>query len=473
MDNKRYGVPKVHDHAPKHNHGVVVLPEKPPIAWEEIGREIMFTSRDSARPLSYGEFKAHLHLSDQDELTLMNQLLAQHRPHGFPDGGKYYTASAGVTDTNQLFIDVTNQLYIVDPFAGRGCAETNMLGKTQQALSSTDVQFKAVYLMAAISTKQPDGTLKDVEDQPLGCLCGECRQNLRNHTKNARFIMIPANDGTLDVTLDHNPDGPSSKNAAWELNHSTMFPRKEYVELDDSSKAVIQSGYEYITQASVQALPLDTALTQALQDAPADGDSVILPKAIRDILLRRESFVTQSLPQLEGNPCIENINRAMLQLMKEAHAEHAGRISDTNNAEITVVLIKNKKGQFFSATLVDGKDWLPAKPAAAPTALSNAYNQKGFEEVYVMTFNDKRLREEMSGKTPHKLKRPDPAALNRIIKNLHAGDDAKLTIIHVNDGTLTEEKLTAMAVTDSVREAFGPNYVNPKMAKDLETPKLH
>ena len=90
-----------------------------------------------------------------------------------------------------------------------------------------------------------------------------------------------------------------------------------------------------------------------------------------------------------------------------------------------------------------------------------------------MTFNDKRLREEMSGKTPHKLKRPDPAALNRIIKNLHAGDDAKLTIIPVNDGTLTEEKLTAMAVTDSVREAFGPNYVNPKMAKDLETPKLH
>jgi hypothetical protein len=252
-----------------------------------------------------------------------------------------------------------------------------------------------------------------------------------------------------------------------------MYPLPEYVPLNESSKAVTRAGYHYITQASVKALPLNTNLTEALENATIDGDNVILPRAIRDVLLRRESLVTQSLPQLEGDPGLKNINRAMLQLLKEAHAAHASEISDSKNAEITVVLVKNKKGQFFSATLVDGKDWLAAKPPASPTALNNAYNQKGFDEVYVMTFNDKQLREEMAADVPHQLKMPDPAALNRIMKNLGPEDNPTIRIIPINDGTLTQDDLEALSITHEVREAFGPNYVNPKLLKNQEKTQLH
>ena len=448
------------------------------IQWQIKKNEIKFTHPDTKELLNYGKLKEQLGLSEHDELVLMNQLLAHYRPYGFPDGGNYYTAAAGVTDHGKLFIDITNQKHIVDQFAGRGCAETRMLAKTQDALGTTEhdeLQFKAVYLMASKGSKQPDGTIiNEPEHQPIGCLCGECRVNLRHHTRQAKFVMIPANNGTMELTVSHSSDAPAmGAHIAWEIDHKTMFPLPEYVDLDDSSKAITQSGYDYITQESMQALALKTYVTDALENAPTDGENVTIPIHIRDLVLKRAAFVTQSLPQLEGNPGLENINRAMLQLMKEAHAAHAGKITVDNNAEITVVLVKNKKGQFFSATLVDGKDWLAAKPPSSPTALSNAYNQKGFDEVYVMTFNDKQLREEKQAKAPHALKIPDPAALNRIIKNLELEEDPIIKTIPLNDGTLTQDALEAISISHSVREAFGPNYVNHKLLKEQERTPYH
>lgn len=461
----------------KRDQGEIVLRGKT-LAWKTIDHEVKFIHPDSNQTLSYGELSSQFKLTEADERALMNQLLAHYRPYGFPDGGNYYTASAGITDTGQLFVEVTNQKYIVESFAGRGCAETRMLAKAQDALGTTDpekLQFKAVYLMASKGKKLADGSIENVpKHQPIGCLCGECRVNLRKHTKNAKFVMMTANDGTVELSVNRTNLAPAiGENAAWEFGHNTMYPLPEYVDLPESSQPIAQLGYDYITQASVQALALKNYLTDALENAQEDGDNVIIPKPIRDILLKRQAFVTQSLPQLEGNPGLENINRAMLQLMKEAHAEHAKKISDSNNAEITVVLVKNKKGQFFSATLVDGKDWLPAKPPSSPTALSNAYNQKGFDEVYVMTFNDKQLREERQAKAQHALKMPDPAALNRITKNLEPQDNPTIRIIAVNDGTLTQETLEAMSVSHKVREAFGPDYINPKLLKEQEIPQLH
>jgi len=36
--------------------------------------------------------------------------------------------------------------------------------------------------------------------------------------------------------------------------------------------------------------------------------------------------------------------------------------------------------------------WLPSKPPEIPTALSNAYNQKGISAVYIMPFDDHALQ---------------------------------------------------------------------------------
>jgi len=163
----------------------------------------------------------------------------------------------------------------------------------------------------------------------------------------------------------------------------------------------------------------------------------------------------------------------MLQLMKDAYAAHAGKVSADKNLDISVVLLKNHKGQFFAATLADGKDWLPAKPPAAPTALNNAFNQKGFSEVYVMTFNDRQLREEAGAGVPHRMKMPNPATLNRIIKNLNAADNPPITVLPVNDGALSADTLRELAVVHSTRAAFGPNFINPKMVNEERGPALH
>jgi hypothetical protein len=116
----------------------------------------------------------------------------------------------------------------------------------------------------------------------------------------------------------------------------------------------------------------------------------------------------------------------LVQLVKQAYAKHKSAKGLDFNIEITAVLVKTNKGEFYPSVLVNGDLWLPSKPPEIPTALSNAYNQVGISEVYTMTFDNFELQNERTDAAAgegvkHRVKMPDPAGLGRLLKNAEKG----------------------------------------------------
>ena len=109
------------------------------------------------------------------------------------------------------------------------------------------------------------------------------------------------------------------------------------------------------------------------------------------------------------------------------------------------------------------------------TALSNAYNERGIKEAYMMTFNNHQLQEErqqtyearqQADEAPsalHHMKMPDPAALGRLIKNMLSSDTPLLRVIPINNGALDDEQVKQLSDPPlDVRKAFGPGFDAPK-----------
>lgn len=428
--------------------------------------EIKF-SKGGGPDVSLGELK----LNEQEELQVINQLLIHYRRGAIGCENKYYAASAGITTEGRLFIETNNMLHIRDKYY-RGCAETPMLRQCQNTLKTTDVDFSAIYLMAAVADKQPDGSLKERQLGHVACPCGECRANLREHTRHAKFVMVPSNDGTTPLTLNKTADTSEElgQNQAWEISHEKMYPLPAHRTLDTKYNATIKAGYQYIIDKSTSALPPETFLSDIT--VPDHDETMTISVAMFKKLKKAYEHQDMSFAALNDHPTLENINRVMLQLMKKAYAVHAEDIPDDKNLEINVIILKTNKGEFFPGILVNGELWLPNKQQEASAALSNAYNRIGIAEIYMMTFNDRQLRGEISAwngggpKEGHSLKMPDPAILGRLIKNLKKTDNPSITVLPVNNGAVPETELRKMQVELNVREGFGPGYTNPKITND-------
>ncbi len=425
--------------------------------WQQIeSGEILLRPKPlggSFRPLGVSD------LDTQDRLQLVNALLAQYRPHAMPDALGYYAASAVVTDSGRLFLGVNNEVHIKDAFSGRGCGETSALRRAQDGLHNEGVQLQEVYLMSGMAEKEAGGKLVDKEPGHMGCMCGECRDNLRRHTKeSSRFIMLPTNDGTQKLALNSaaNFALDMKPGEAWDITQPKMYPLPEIMQVAKEGIAeVVRKGYLYITDMSAPALPLDTPMTRG---------ETLSRKQIEE-LARAYTQVDMSVPGLAIAPSMENVNRAMLQLIKKAYSEHAARIPEGKNLKITAVLLKADDGTFYPGVSVVGEGWLPSKPPVFAGALSNAHNHIGFTDVYMMTFDNQQLLGEMSaGNVAHGLRMPEPAGLGRLIKNLHKTDNPTITVIPPNNGQLHEAELLALSHRMAVREAFGPNFANPKGA---------
>lgn len=402
------------------------------------------------------------------ELKIVNQLLAHYRPHAMPDRNGYYAASAGVTRRGRLYVRVNNELHNKHSFAGRGCAETSMLRTCQEDRAKEDVQFQALYLMSGMAERQVGGRLKEKKPGHVSCLCGECRQNLRAHTVAARFIMVPTNDGTMELSLNREAKRPSAlqPTEAWEIPYEVMYPLPEYKEMEHEKFDVVRQGYAYVTDTKKKVLPLDTGLPEV----PADGVVTLTPEVYEKLKSQYES-ADFSIEALNEHPTWSNINRTMLQLIKKAYAQHPDR-SATHNLEITAVLVKYNTGKFYPSIMVNGELWLPSKPPELPIALANAYNQKGISDVYMMPFDDHQIQREIHAidhgyAGGHKLKMPDPAGLGRLIKNMNTNDNPQLHVVAPNDGKLGDNALAGMSESFSIREMFGPDFSNPKGAKGV------
>ncbi|MDX2094831.1 MAG: hypothetical protein SFW64_02705 [Alphaproteobacteria bacterium] len=429
------------------------------IHWERSGSGEILFARGSGEPASFSA----LNLSANDELALVNYLLAHYRPSALPDAQGYYAASAGITVGGQLFVGVNNEQAIKDPFAGRGCAETSVLQQMQQATGDKDVQIAKSYLMAGKAVRRQDGTLQEEAPGHLSCPCGECRQNYRAHSKDATFFIIPTNDGTADLTINQTAKSSSElqENEVWAIGHNTLYPWPEYKHLAIDNNAVVRDGYLYITNTKTPAVPLETGLPEISAEDRQRGFIAIAPAQYERL---KNAYVKPdlALPALKDNPGLENINRAMLGLIKEAYAAHTNR----KNLEVTVMLVQNKQGDFYASVNIKGEG-LPAKAPPAQAALANGLNQIGIRAAYMMTFNEAQILGEINAANGasaegHRLKMPNPADLGRLIKNMNGDDDVKLTVIPINNGRLTEAKLEEISDPIPLRTAFSPAFTSPK-----------
>lgn len=439
-------------------------------AWRQReGSEIELTEmppRTPYKPLS------EMHFSDSQELHLVNALLAQYRRHAMPDENGYYAASAVVTEQGNLFLSANNEVHIKDPYSGRGCAETSALRKCQDGLHKPDVVLSRVYLMSGQAEKRDDGSLKEKKGAHVGCLCGECRDNLRPHSNTGtRYVMLPANDGSMSLQLNARARSPDELNAgeAWAISFNKMYPVPEKITVGGRPLAeVVKRGYLHITDMAAAPLPLDVAPTPLIEDR---GDVVTITRETLRRLEQAQRHVSTSMPALEADGSLANINKAMLQLVKQAYAEHGHKIPAGKNLQITVVILKSNDGKFYPGVSVVGEGWITSLPAAAPTGLNNALSKRGFSDVYMMTFDSQQHLDDMAaanaGVYESRVSAPNAAALNRVIKKLSGSDQANITLVPINDGTLTSEEIQKYATTLNIREVFGPGFSNPK-----ETPTV-
>jgi cytidine deaminase len=447
------------------HHGTFAIGDSVVMWKEKEGGEIILKEESEPHFHRFSDFAESLQKQEGHEdatikLEAINKLLAYYRPHALPDENGYYAASAGVYRDGRLFIAVNNEVVIKHAFAGRGCAETTMLRKCQEATGDATAQLKAVYLMSGRATKMPSGALREERQGNWSCLCGECRQNLRAHTENAEFIMLPTNDGTKRLKLADAPDTSTLKPfQAWRIPHAQLYPIPSHRPLKHDLAQRVWDGYETITRAEKAVPALSLNLPENIADVTAEQYA----------LLRRQlEYVDTTIPGLNHVPTLSNINRALVQLIKQAYRKHEDARGNMPNIEITAVLIKTEQGEFYPSILVNGDLWLPSKPPEMPTALSNAYNQMGIGDVYMMTFDNYQLQNDRmdtaSGEeVSPRVKMPDPAGLGRLLKNMKQNQNATLRVIPINDGTLSEALLCRISepVLD-IRQAFGPNFTNPK-----------
>lgn len=458
------------DTTPMVAHSGILMLSGKSIRWEkQASGEILFAQKNQ----TFATVSA-LKLNPQDELQVADYLMNYYRPTAIPDRNGYYAASVVVTQTGQLFVDVNNEHYIKHPFAGRGCAETGALRQIQKELQDDAVQIARVYLKSGMATKNADGTLTEKKPGHRGSMCGECRQNYRSHSENAQFIMVPTPNNSIgkpELCTATKSAGDLADNEAWVINHQTMYPLPEYKELAPEKNDIVRTGYLFVTDNN-QPLP---AIQSNLPEITAeDKEKGTISLSLGDYRRLRDvyDFPDLALPSLKENPTFENINRCMVQFVKRAYAAHADKAGGGNNLDITLVLVKTNKGEFFPAITVNGDLWLPSKPPELPMALANAYNQTGIEAVYMMNLNDKQIREEMNAWTGgsvqgHKLKMPDQGQLGRLLKNLKETDHPPLTVIPLNCGQLKEEELVAISPVIDVRKSFGPDFMSPKRTNGI------
>jgi cytidine deaminase len=436
-----------------------------------LGKRVFMWQRCASGEILLGEKKdkrfQHMGayaLSSHDELMLASHVLGVCRPFALPDANGYYAASAVVARGGHMFVGVNNEAHIKDPYAGRGCGETSALRHAQEALHDRHVALDAVYLMSGVAKLDEKGALVDKEPGHVGCLCGECRDNLRDHcSKSTRFIMLPT--GGLGETPLLNARAKQSRELAageaWQIAFDQMYPLPELVTVTaEGLSEALHLGYLYITDHTQPTRALQTPLTRQIA-----AGTPLTPEQM-DALARAYSQADLSVPALQEEPSLANINRALLQHIRQTYAQHAHQVDASKPITITAVLLKGNDGKFYAGVSAVGEGWLPSKPPAFVNALSNAGNRSGFSEVYMMTFDSRQLLGDMSSacdrRDQHLVRMPTPGPLGRLIKNLESGDNPHITIIPVNDGTLTDDALQAISQRISVREAFGPGFSNPK-----------
>lgn len=406
------------------------------------------------------------------KINTVNKILAHYRPHAMPDENGYYAASGMVVRPNPeeagtLYVSTNNERQIKDPYTGRGCAETGALGKCQKAMDDPQVPIAEVYLMSGRAKKMRDGSFTDTEPGHVSCLCGECRQNVREHTEHAVFYMLPSNDGSLELTINDGPQCPTSGDQAWRITPKMLYPLPYYRPLDASYTPFIMAGYDYITDPSAPSLRLKTWIDDVPMDAQGMKQFTLEQQKK---LIDEYSIPSMREKPLEEHPTLENMNRTMLGLMKEAYNVHGGARGQ-KHFEITTVLVQTKSGRIAASVLVNGELWLPSKPNVYVGALTNVLNLRDVEHVYTMTFDKDVMRREQIASDAHEevrhaVKMPDPAALGRILKNAQ-GIEPTLLALPLNDGSLHEEPLRAMAdPAINVRKDFGPDFCHPKRDKE-------
>ena len=449
------------------------------LMWKEkAGGEVLFRRKgvdQSFHSLS------DLGLNEQQELQLVNHLLAHYRPHAVPDGNGYHAASAAVAldeqdgkKSRRLFIAVNNEKAIADPFEGRGCAETAIIRETQETLAREDVEFDRLYLMSGVAKKSPLKELTDVQPGHVSCCCGECRANLRKHMSKGTFIMIPSNKGEDDLTINKTAEAASelSSKEAWEIPYDKMYPMPSHFEMKKELFPIVEEGYKYITNDEIPPLPIEHKIP-AITDLGALAEKGL--EWLKDFMKLRGAYENQGFsPQaLNENPTPENVNRTMLQLVKNAYHVHAGAIKaggpdgKDRPIEIRAIMVKTTKGEFYPGVVVNGDLWLPSKPKGSVVALSNTLNQKGISDIYVMNFNNKGIEGEKQGDQEHDLRMLNPAALGRLIKNCNSSDNPTVHLMPVNSGKLSAEELQKCEVDTKLRDAFGPDFANPKKTNEI------
>lgn len=428
------------------------------ISWRENGMSEVLVE---VMPGRFSKF-SDLGLSPAEEMEFVNGLLAKQRTYAMPDMNAYFAASAGVTREGHLFVALNNEVHIKDAFEGRGCAETSVLRKAQDGTQDEQVQFKALYLLSGMAKHQPDYALEDKQPGHVACLCGECRQNLRPHTDaGTRFIMLPTNDASKPLAA---PQPTPEEGKPWLISYEQMYPVPALLHREAPELAeVVRKGYLFMADSSKKA----PGLTAGLPGFRANGmGQVSVDMSVMQELLRAYTQVDYSSPALERDSSPANINRAMVQLMKKAYAEHAAHVPEGKSLKITVVMLKADDGKCYPGVSVEGAGWLPSKPQVMATALNNAGNHIGFSQVYMMTLDTAQIEEEMGaakgGFSGHRFAAPNPAALGRLIKNLHKGQNPSITLLPVNDGTLTDHDISTLSHTLDARAAFGPGFSNPK-----------
>ena len=453
------------------------------ISWRvNASGEVSFSEAGKNQQQRFGELK----LTQQDELALMNTLLNQSRPNAMPNGSQYYAASAVVSDDGHLFLSYNNELNNKDEYNGRGCAETAALGQAQRTLRRADVKLKAVYLMSGQAERLANGALKDKQKGHVACLCGECRDNLRSHTDgDTQFIMMPAG-GQQIVRLNSHAASAAELEAGegWLISHAQMYPVKEHVENTAEGIAdVVRKGALFTMNTGARA-PLINAKLPAFM---SDGTGYVrVEKSVLQELLRAYQSVDMSVPALKMNGTLSNINRAMLQLVKRAYAEHAGHVPEGKNLKITAVMMKTDNGEFYPGVSVEGSGWLPVKPQLFASTIGQAGNPIGFTEVYMMTFDSNQLNQEMGlagakegGVNVHQLATPNAASLGRLIKNLNGAENPTITVMPINDGQLGDAELERSsahfvtlkaninALSTNTKEQRHVRYRRPKRSRPI------
>ncbi|MBY0406694.1 MAG: hypothetical protein K2Q01_03310 [Rickettsiales bacterium] len=407
-----------------------------------------------------------LGLLPEQEKQLVNGVVAQHRPHAMPDMNGYYAASAVVTEHGHLFVGTNNEVHIKDPYAGRGCGETTALRYAQDGLHDPHVMLRSMYLMSGVATRDALGFLTDKEPGHVGCMCGECRDNARRHTRaETEFVFLPTGDGTakLRINRDAQDPGELKPGEAWAVSQARMYPVPEHVEVAGKNiNQKVRDGYAYITDKRAELRMPESPLLDAL----IRGEP--LTDAQKQELAHAFARVNFTNPVLEETPkpTLTNINRTLVNRIKDAYGAHAHRVGKEKPIRITALLLKGDDGHFYTGVSVVGEGWLPSKAPEFTNALTNANNHIGFTEVYMMTFDSQQVLGEMSAgvdaKQSHVMRLPKPDGLGRLIKNLKPDQNPPITIFAINDGSLSEAELKECSHTLLTREAFGPDYLNPK-----------